>query len=37
MEFPTAEEIQNAPDEDIENISKRLIEKNLAAYKGLAK
>lgn len=36
MEFP-AEEIQNAPDEDIVSISKRLIEKNLEAYKELAK
>lgn len=37
MEFPAAEEIQNALDEDIESISKRLIEKNLEAYKELAK
>lgn len=37
MEFPTAEEIQNAPDEDIASISQRLIEKNLEAYKELAK
>ncbi|MDE7398101.1 MAG: type II toxin-antitoxin system Phd/YefM family antitoxin [Oscillospiraceae bacterium] len=36
MEFP-AEEIQNTPDEDIVSISKRLIEKNLEAYKELAK
>lgn len=37
MEFPTAEEIQNALDEDIASISQRLIEKNLEAYKALAK
>ena len=37
MEFPAAEEIQNAPDEDIASISQRLIEKNLEAYKELAK
>ncbi len=37
MEFPAAEEIQNAPDEDIASISKRLIKKNLEAYKELAK
>lgn len=37
MEFSAVEEIQNAPDEDIEEISRRLIEKNLEAYKELAK
>ena len=37
MEFPAAEKIQTAPDEDIESVSKRLIEKKLAAYKELAK
>ena len=37
MEFPAAEEIQNASDEDIASISNRLIEKNLEAYKELAK
>lgn len=37
MEFSAAENIQNAPDEDIASISKRLIEKNLEAYKELAK
>ena len=37
MEFPTAEEIQNVPDEDVASISQRLIEKNLEAYKELAK
>lgn len=37
MEFPAAENIQNAPDEEIASISKRLIEKNLEAYKELAK
>lgn len=37
MEFPAAEKIQNASNEDISSISKRLIEKNLEAYKELAK
>ena len=37
MEFPAAEEMQTAPDEDIASISKRFIEKNLEAYKELAK
>ncbi|MCM1333767.1 MAG: type II toxin-antitoxin system Phd/YefM family antitoxin [Bacteroides sp.] len=37
MEFPAAEQLQTAPDEDIASISKRLIEKNLEAYKELAK
>lgn len=37
MEFSAVEEIQNAADEDIEEISRRLIEKNLEAYKELAK
>ena len=37
MEFPAAEEIQNASDADIASISKKLIEKNLEAYKELAK
>ncbi len=37
MEFPAAEEVQNAPDEDIASVSKRLIEKNLEAYRELAK
>lgn len=37
IEFPAAEEIQKAPDEDIVSVSKRLIEKNFEAYKELAK
>ena len=37
VEFPEAEKLQTAPDEDVEAISKRLIEKNLEAYKELAK
>ena len=37
IEFPAAEEIQSAPDEDIASISKRLIQNNLEAYKELAK
>jgi len=37
MEFPTAEDIRNAADEDVASISKRLIEKNIEAYKELAK
>ena len=35
MEFPEAEKLQAAP--DVEAISRRLIEKNLEAYKELAK
>lgn len=37
MEFPAAEALQTAPDEDISSISKRLIQKNLEAYRELAK
>lgn len=37
MEFSAVEEIKNASDEEIEEISRRLIEKNLEAYKELAK
>ncbi len=37
MEFPEAEKLQTAPDEDVEAISQRLIAKNLEAYKELAK
>lgn len=37
MEFPEAEKLQIAPDDDVEAISRRLIEKNLEAYKELAK
>ena len=37
MEFPEAEKLQTAPDEDVQTISQRLIAKNLQAYKELAK
>lgn len=37
MEFPEAEKLQTAPDEDVQAISQRLIAKNLQAYKELAK
>ena len=37
MEFPEAEKLQTAPDEDVQAISQRLIAKNLEAYKELAK
>lgn len=37
MEFPEAEKLQTAPDDDVEAISRRLITKNLEAYKELAK
>lgn len=37
MEFSEAEKLQSAADEDILNISEKLIEKNLEAYKELAK
>lgn len=37
MEFPEAEKLQTAPDEDVGAISQRLIAKNLEAYKELAK
>lgn len=37
MEFTEAEKLQTAPDEDVEAVSKRLIAKNLEAYKELAK
>lgn len=37
MEFPEVEKLQTAPDDDVEAISRRLIEKNLEAYKELAK
>ena len=37
MEFPEAEKLQTAPDEDVVAISQRLIAKNLEAYKELAK
>ena len=37
MEFPEAEKLRTAADDDVEAISKRLVEKNLEAYKELAK
>ena len=37
MEFPEAKKLQAAPDDDVEAISRRLIAKNLEAYKELAK
>jgi len=37
MEFPEAEKMQLAPDEDVNSISERLIAQNLEAYKELAK
>lgn len=37
MEYPEAEKLQTAPDDDVEAISRRLIAKNLEAYKELAK
>lgn len=37
MEFSEVEKLQTAPDEDIKNISERLIRKNHKAYKELAK
>lgn len=37
MEFSDVEKLQTAPDEDVNEISKRLIEKNMKAYKELAK
>lgn len=37
MEFSKVEDEQIASNEDVENISKRLLKENLAAYKVLAK
>lgn len=37
MEFSEAEKLQTATDEDVMSISKKLIEKNIRAYKELAK
>lgn len=37
MKFLEAEKLQTAPDDDVEAISRRLIAKNLEAYKELAK
>lgn len=37
MEFSEAEKLQTASDEDVMSVSKKLIEKNIWAYKELAK
>ena len=37
IEFSQAEQMQAAEDEDVMQISKRLIQQNRAAYEGLAK
>ena len=37
MEFSEAEKVQTASDEDVMSVSKKLIEKNIRAYKELAK
>ena len=37
MEFPEAEQLQTAPDDDVVAISQRLIAQNLEAYRELAK
>ena len=37
MEFSEAEKLQTASDEDVMSVSKKLIEKNIRAYKELAK
>lgn len=37
MEFSEAEKLQTASDEDVMSVSKKLIEKNVRAYKELAK
>ena len=37
LEFSEVEKVQTADDEDVTEISKRLIAKNLEAYKELAK
>lgn len=37
MEFSEAEMLQTASDEDVMSVSKKLIEKNIRAYKELAK
>ena len=36
MEFSEAEKLQTASDEDVMSVSKKLIEKNIRAYKELA-
>lgn len=37
MEFSETEKLQTASDEDVMSVSKKLIEKNIRAYKELAK
>ncbi len=37
MEFSEAEKLQTASDEDVMSVSKKLIEKNIRAYKEIAK
>jgi antitoxin Phd len=37
MEFSESEKLQTASDEDVMSVSKKLIEKNIRAYKELAK
>lgn len=37
MDFSEAEKLQTASDEDVMSVSKKLIEKNIRAYKELAK
>lgn len=37
MEFPEAEKLAAAPDEDVQAVSERLIAQNLEAYRELAK
>ena len=37
MEFSEVEKLQTASDEDVMSVSKKLIEKNIRAYKELAK
>ena len=37
IEFSEVEKLQLSPNEDLSQISKRLIEKNMEAYKDLAK
>lgn len=37
VEFNSADEMQLAPNESVDEISKRIIEKNIIAYKELAK
>ena len=37
MEFSEAEKLQTASDEDVMSVSKKLIEKNIRAYKELSK